>query len=74
MRFTVDGKHVFEVTLKKGETYSVNAVSDIKVRIGNPGGLTAFYNNRPVPVPGRRGRPVDMSFPLSARTQPVSSP
>ncbi len=74
MRFTVDGKHVFEVTLKKGETYSVNAVSDIKVRIGNPGGVAAFYNNNPVTVPGNRGRPVEMSFPPAAHTQPVSSP
>ncbi len=64
MRFTVDGKHVFEVTLKKGDTYSVNAVSDIKVRIGNPGGVTAFYNNNHVTVSGNRGRPVEMSFPL----------
>lgn len=74
MRFSVDGKHIFEVTLKPGETYSVNAVSDIKVRIGNPGGVTAFYNNTPVPVPGRRGKPVEMSFPLSARTPAALSP
>jgi cytoskeleton protein RodZ len=74
MRFTVDGKHVFEVTLKKGDTYSVNAVSDIKVRIGNPGGVTALYNDSPVTVPGNRGRPVEMSFPLAAHKQPVSSP
>jgi cytoskeleton protein RodZ len=74
MRFTVDGKHVFEVTLKKGETYSVNAVYDIRVRIGNPSGLTAFFNNSPVPIPGRRGRPVEMTFPLPAGAQPVSSP
>jgi len=74
MRFTVDGKHVFEVTLKKGETYSVNAVYDIRVRIGNPSGLAAFYNNSPVAIPGRRGRPVEMIFPLSSGTQPVSSP
>jgi cytoskeletal protein RodZ len=73
MRFTVDGKHVFEVILKQGETYSVNAVSDIKVRIGNPGGVTAFYNNIPVAITGRRGRPVEMSFPPSAHTLPVSS-
>jgi hypothetical protein len=74
MRFTVDGKHVFEVTLKKGETYSVNAVYDIRVRIGNPGGITAFFNNSPVTIPGRRGRPVEMIFPHSAGTQPVQSP
>jgi cytoskeleton protein RodZ len=74
MRFTVDGKHIFEVTLKPGDTYSVNAVTDIKVRIGNPGGLTAFYNNNPVSVPGKRGRPVEMSFPIAARSQPASSP
>jgi len=37
IRFTVDEKHVFEVFLKPGETYSVNAVSGIKVRIGIPG-------------------------------------
>jgi cytoskeleton protein RodZ len=73
LRFTVDGKHLFEVILKKGETYSVNAVSDIKVRIGNPGGVTAFYNTTPVTVPGNRGRPVEMSFPLAAHTPPVSS-
>ncbi len=73
MRFTVDDKHVFEVLLKPGDSYSVNAVSGIKVRIGNPAGLTAFYNNSPVPVPGRRGTPVDMIFPEAGHSQPVSS-
>jgi hypothetical protein len=70
MRFTVDEKHVFEVILKPGETYSVNAVSGIKVRIGNPGGLSAFYNDVPVAVPGRRGTPVEMHFPLAAYGHP----
>jgi hypothetical protein len=61
------------VLLKPGDSYSVNAVSGIKVRIGNPAGLTAFYNNSPVPVPGRRGTPVDMIFPEAGHSQPVSS-
>ena len=72
MRFTVDDRHVFEVLLKPGDSYSVNAVSGIKVRIGNPAGLTAFYNNSPVPVPGRRGTPVDMIFPEAGQSQPFS--
>ncbi len=70
MRFTVDEKHVFDVLLKPGDTYSVNAVSGIKVRIGNSSGLSAFCDDRPVSVPGRRGTPVEMSFPLAAHAQP----
>jgi cytoskeleton protein RodZ len=73
MRFTVDNKHVFQVMLKPGETYSVNAVSGIKVRIGNPGGLCIFYNDRPVNLPGKRGVPVDLSFPDASQKNPVSS-
>ena len=73
MRFTVDDRHVFEVMLKPGETYSVNAVSGIKVRIGNTGGLSIFYNGKPVNVPGRRGVPVYLSFPEASQKQPVSS-
>jgi cytoskeleton protein RodZ len=73
MRFTVDDKHVFQVMLKPGETYSVNAVSGIKVRIGNPGGLSIFYNDKPVILQGKRGAPVDVSFPEASKKYPISS-
>jgi hypothetical protein len=71
MRFTVDDRHVFDVLLKPGQDYSVNAVATVKVRIGNPGGLKAFYNDASVPVPGRRGVPVTMSFPAANDAAPA---
>jgi cytoskeleton protein RodZ len=73
MRFTVDSKHVFQVMLKPGETYSVNAVSGIKVRIGNPGGLSIFFNDKPVTLQSKRGVPVDLSFPEAPQKKSISS-
>ena len=71
MRFTVDDRHMFDVLMKPGESYSVNAVANVKVRIGNPGGVKAFFNDTSVPVPGRRGSPVTMSFPVATDAQPA---
>jgi len=71
MRFTVDDRHMFDVLMKPGESYSVNAVANVKVRIGNPGGVKAFFNDSSVPVPGRRGSPVIMSFPVATDAQPA---
>lgn len=71
LRFSVDDKHDFDVLLKPGESYSVNAVTGLKVKIGNPGGLKAFFNDRSVTVPGRRGVPVEMSFPETPDASPA---
>jgi cytoskeletal protein RodZ len=71
MRFTVDDRHVFDALLKPDEVYSVNAVANVKVRIGNPAGLKAFYNDSPVPVTGRRGAPVTLSFPVANDVRPA---
>ena len=71
MRFTVDDRHMFDVLLKPGEDYSVNAVANVKVRIGNPGGVKAFFNDKSVPVTGRRGAPVTMSFPVAPDAHPA---
>ncbi len=66
MRFTLDDRKVFDVILQAGEMYSVRAEEQARVRIGNPGGLKAFFNDAPIAVPGRPGRPVTMSFPPDA--------
>lgn len=71
MRFTVDDRHVFDVLLQPGEKYSVNAAKQVKVRIGNPGGLKAFFNDAPIAVPGRPGIPVSMSFPAATDATPA---
>ena len=63
IRITVDDKEPFEVMLRAGESYRKAAGSSMKLRIGNGGGLSLFFNDIPLGAPGEHGKPLNLQFP-----------
>lgn len=63
MRISSDNQTAFEILLRPGQTYTHEARSKLRARIGNPGGVSVFYNEQPVDLSGTRGRPVNVEFP-----------
>ncbi len=63
MKLAADDRLPFEIMLRPGESYTQRASALLQVRIGNPGGLSVFFNEQPVELSGERGRPVDIRFP-----------
>jgi len=55
-----------EVMLRAGDSYSKSAVTSMRVRIGNSGGISLFYNDIPIGSPGKPGEPVNILFPEAA--------
>ena len=55
-----------EVMLRAGDSYSKSAVTSMRVRIGNSGGISLFYNDIPIGSPGKIGEPVNLLFPEAA--------
>jgi cytoskeleton protein RodZ len=66
VRLTVDDKEPFEIMLRDGESYRKAAEESMKVRIGNAGGLSLFFNDIPLGVPGEHGKPLNLQFPDAA--------
>ncbi len=58
---------VSEIMLRAGESHTKSAVKCIRVRIGNSGGVSLFYNDIPLGSPGKPGEPVDIQFPEAAK-------
>ena len=65
-RIAVDDKEPFEIMLRAGQSYRRTAGKSIKVRIGNGGGLSLFFNDIPLGVPGEHGKPINLQFPEAA--------
>jgi hypothetical protein len=58
---------VSEIMLRAGESHTKRAVKSMRVRIGNSGGVSLFYNDIPLGSPGKPGEPVDIQFPEAAK-------
>ena len=58
---------VSEIMLRAGELHTKSAVKSMRVRIGNSGGVSLFYNDIPLGSPGKPGQPVDIQFPEAAK-------
>ncbi len=54
MRVKVDGKLIFQTTLKKGEVESWQAKEKIELKLGNPAGVDLELNGRPLEQFGKR--------------------
>jgi cytoskeletal protein RodZ len=67
IKITADDKKTFDIMLRAGETYVTTAEKSMKVRIGNAGGLSLFYNDIPLGSPGEEGKPVNLDFPEAAQ-------
>ena len=63
MKIEVDDDKPFEVMLRAGEVFRKTAARSMKVRIGNGGGVSLFYNGVPLGVPGRQGKTLNLRFP-----------
>jgi len=63
MRFHADNQSAVDVMLRPGEDHTQTARKRLRVRIGNPGGVSVFFNNQPVTMPDDRSKPLDMQFP-----------
>ena len=56
-----------EVMLRAGDSHTKSAVKSMRVRIGNSGGVSLFYNDIPFGSPGKPGEPVNILFPEAAK-------
>jgi hypothetical protein len=56
-----------EIMLRGGDSHTKSAVKSMRVRIGNSGGVSLFYNDIPFGSPGKPGEPVDILFPEAAK-------
>lgn len=64
VRVICDGERVFEGTLRPGEARVWNANNDIRVRIGNAGGIDITYNGVHKGSPGKSGDVIEMLLPV----------
>jgi len=56
-----------EIMLRAGDSHTKSAVKSMKVRIGNSGGVSLFYNDIPFGSLGKPGEPVNILFPEAAK-------
>ncbi|MEI6126624.1 MAG: RodZ domain-containing protein [Pseudomonadota bacterium] len=73
LRIAADEQSPYEIMLKPGSSHRQSAGKSLKVRIGNPGGIILFFNEKSLGVAGEKGNPVDLQFPEAA-TQLQSAP
>jgi len=53
--------------LRAGDSHIKSAVKSMRVRMGNSGGVSLFYNGIPLGSPGKPGEPVNILFPEAAK-------
>ncbi len=63
MRLRIDDSEPFEIMLRAGETFSRTARETMKVRIGNVGGVSMYFNDTPVVLSAESDQPVNLAFP-----------
>ena len=63
----VSDDELSEIMLRAGESHTKSAVKSMRVRIGNSGGVSLFYNDIPFGSPGKPGEPVNILFPEAAK-------
>lgn len=67
VRIVADEQSPYEITLRPGESHRQSAVKSLKVRIGNPGGISLFFNEKPLGAAGEKGKPADLQFPEAVK-------
>lgn len=63
-KITVDGHRVFEKTMLPGETNTWKGKHEIRMRLGNAGGVVLIYNGVHIGSPGKSGDVIELSFPI----------
>jgi cytoskeletal protein RodZ len=59
---TVNGKYLLSGTLKPHESRNIDADGEVKLRVGNAGGVTLMLNGKPVGEVGPKGQPRTVQF------------
>jgi cytoskeletal protein RodZ len=67
VKVIADGRKVFEGTILPGKAIAWNANQEIRIRLGNAGGIDLTYNGINIGSPGRSGDVVELSFPVPGR-------
>jgi hypothetical protein len=63
MKAIIDGKTIRELSLKPGDSLTLDAVEKYNLLIGNAGGITLKLNGKSVPVPGGSGQVINLVLP-----------
>ncbi|HHX26130.1 MAG TPA: helix-turn-helix domain-containing protein [Firmicutes bacterium] len=63
-KIIVDGHRVFEKTMLPGETNTWKGKHEIRMRLGNAGGVVLIYNGVHMGSPGKSGDVIELSFPI----------
>jgi cytoskeleton protein RodZ len=63
VKVSIDQGTPSEYHLKAGGQLRLEAATGFNLLVGNPAGLKMTLDNRPVPVPGRRGEVVNLQLP-----------
>ncbi|HOB88129.1 MAG TPA: DUF4115 domain-containing protein [Bacillota bacterium] len=64
VRVIADGERVFERTMLPGETSTWKAEHELRIKLGNAGGIILKYNGVDLGSPGKPGDVLELSFPL----------
>lgn len=64
VRVISDGHRVFERTMLPGETETWKAKDEIRIKLGNAGGIDLTYNGVHMGAPGKSGDVIELVFPL----------
>jgi len=73
VRAEVNGKAVFEGIMQPQESHNFDADGDVRLRLGNAGGVTLTWNGKPIGPVGPRGQIRNIQF-TSGGFQIVSPP
>lgn len=63
VRVIADGDKIFERTMLPGETERWKAHQEIRLRLGNAGGVDLTYNDTHIGSPGKSGDVIEILFP-----------
>jgi transcriptional regulator with XRE-family HTH domain len=66
IRIKADEEKNVDILLSPGQSYKHSASQTMRVRLGNAGGVSIFYNDTPLGSPGKAGQIVDLEFPADA--------
>lgn len=69
MKIQVDEQVPREYSLKPGERLALEAIAEIRLHIGNAGGVRLKLNDKPVTIRGKSGQVVKVHLPGDSRTE-----
>ena len=62
-----DNTDTRQFSLKKGDTFALTFTNNLRIKLGNAGGVRIRYNGQEMPAPGSTGQVRTLTFPPVAR-------